>query len=519
MAENVRTEPVWKQLAKVGGVEAPSRNRFDVCIVGAGIAGISTAYRLVQAGQRVIVIDDGAVGGGQTGCTTAHLASAIDDRFTELERIGGEETSRLAGQSHAAAIDAIEEIVQREGIPCEFTRLDGYLIPHEPGEQEFLERELAAARRAGLTAEMITRAPLNGCDTGPAIRFRNQGQFHPLAYLEGLARAILDEGSLIRTGVHVNRVDDGAPAHVETDAGWAIDADAVVVATNSPINDRLAMHTKQFPYTTYAIALDVPANRVAQALYWDTLDPYHYVRLMHAAKREGDDKLIVGGEDHRTGQATDQPRRFQRLEEWARSHFPDAGALTHRWSGQVLETLDGLAFIGLNPGEKHVYIVTGDSGMGMTHGTIASMLLTDLIRGRENPWKGIYDPARKPVKGLLEFASENLKAATTYASWLTPGEVASVDEIKPGSGAVVRLGLRKLAVYRDDKGFLHVRSAVCPHLNSLVTWNAAEKTWDCPAHGSRFTCDGQVTQGPANSNLEPVDLDTLAPQKTPASTR
>src|SRR5690606_9222384 len=275
---------------------------------------------------------------------------------------------------------------------------------------------------------------------------------------------------------------------------------AVVVATNTPINDRLVIHTKQAPYMTYAIGVQVPRGAVTDALFWDTGDPYIYVRLQHD-EVEGD-ILIVGGEDHKSGQADDTLERYQRLEDWIRAHVPTAGEVVHRRAGQVMETIDGLAFIGRNPvGHDNVYVVTGDSGMGMTHGTIAGMLITDLIDQRPNPWEALYDPSRKTLRAAGEFVREALNVSAQYADWVTAGDLSSEDDIAPDSGAVIRNGLAKHAVYRDAKGLLHRRSAVCPHLGCIVAWNEAEKTWDCPCHGSRFDRLGKVINGPANDDL------------------
>jgi nitrite reductase/ring-hydroxylating ferredoxin subunit len=246
---------------------------------------------------------------------------------------------------------------------------------------------------------------------------------------------------------------------------------------------------------------------VTRALYWDTLDAYHYIRTQPIDSLT--DLLIVGGEDHKSGQADDQVERWGRLVEWTRSRFAMAGPVQHRWSGMVMETTDGLAFIGRNPmDEDNVYIATGDSGMGMTHGTIAGLLLTDLILGRDNPWSQIYDPSRKPVWGMAwrEFLSENLNVAKEYAKdWLGGSDVSTEEEIALGEGAVMRRGLGKVAIYRDERGVCHEHSAVCPHLECIVHWNGAEKTWDCPCHGSRFDALGRVIAGPANSPLAEVD--------------
>jgi Rieske Fe-S protein len=245
----------------------------------------------------------------------------------------------------------------------------------------------------------------------------------------------------------------------------------------------------------------VPRVSVTQALYWDTGDPYHYVRLLPGIDADHD-LLIVGGEDHKTGQADDAAERHGRLEAWSRARFPSMREVTHQWGGQVMEPHDGLAFIGRNPLDRdNVYVVTGDSGNGMTHGTIAGMLLTDLILGRDNPWQSLYDPGRVSLRATAEFTREAVNMAAQYADWVTPGDVPDVDQIAKDSGAVVRRGALKVAVYRDSTGALHERSAVCPHLGCIVAWNPAEKTWDCPCHGSRFDKFGEVFNGPANVDL------------------
>jgi len=241
-------------------------------------------------------------------------------------------------------------------------------------------------------------------------------------------------------------------------------------------------------------------------LLWDTPDPYHYVRLQPANANGSHEFLIVGGEDHKTGQATDFDERFAALEEWTRERFPMLESIPLRWSGQVMEPVDGMAYIGLNPGEKHVYIATGDSGNGMTHGTIAGLLLSDLVAGRENEWATLYDPARKSLRAGIEFARENLNVAGQYADYVTPGDVKRVEDIAPGDGAIVRRGFRQIASYRDESGRLHEHSAVCTHLGCIVAWNATEQSWDCPCHGSRYDkLDGHVLNGPAIVGLKPAD--------------
>lgn len=482
--------------------------RTNVCIVGAGIAGMSAAYMLTRAGKAVVVLDDGRIGSGETGRTTAHVTAALDDGFAEITRLHGEHGAKDAAESHMSAIQRIEAIVRLEDIDCDFERVDGYTFLAPGDDIKTLEEELEAARQAGFAdAAIFQRAPLETFDTGAALRFPRQAQFHPLKYISGLARAVVRDGGKIYCGTKVTSVEDGQPCTVKTAGGQVILADDVIVATNSPVNDWMVMHTKQAPYRTYVVGLEVETGSIPHMLLWDTDDPYHYIRVHPAG---GDtahqETLIVGGEDHKTGQAHDTEERFSRLERYAREHFPNAGRVKFRWSGQYMQPVDAMAFIGKNPGsDEHIYIVTGDSGNGMTHGTIGGMLLTDLIMQRDNPWTKLYDPSRISFKAAPEFAKENLNVAEQYAQYLTPGDVGSIDAIEPGSGAVIRRGIHKIAVYKDESGTVTQCSAVCTHLYCIVDWNDTEKSWDCPCHGSRFDPYGRVVSGPAVSDLQKVE--------------
>lgn len=473
----------------------------EVIIVGAGIAGLTTAYLLTKSGRSVLVLDDGPILSGETERTTAHLVNALDDRYYRLRRLHGQEGARLAAESHTAAIDEIERIVKAEKIDCQFERLDGFLFAPPEEREAVILWEHEAAQAAGLAdVEVVASAKLPKYQTGPALRFPRQAQFHPLRYLVALARAIARDGGQIHGHTHVKDIKGGKTAEVHTSNGLVLTAKAVVMATNSPVNDRLVIHTKQAAYRTYVIGARVARGSVPRALFWDTGDPYHYVRLQDLPG-EADDLLIIGGEDHKTGQKDDGADRYENLRRWAAERFP-IGEIRFRWSGQVMEPVDSLAFIGHNPVDRNnVYIATGDSGNGMTHGTIAGMLLDDLICGRENRWARLYDPARKSLGAAGDYTRENTNMAAQYRDWLTRGDVKSADEIPASSGAIVRHGLTKAAVYRDSLGELHECSAVCPHLGGLVRWNHAENTWDCPCHGSRFDPYGHVLNGPAISDL------------------
>ncbi len=484
--------------------------RVNVCIVGAGISGMTCAYLLARTGRSICVIDDGPIAGGETGRTTAHLTAALDDRYYKIEKLHGRDGAQVAAASHSAAIDKVESIASLEEIDCDFERVDGYLFLGGDGKKKDLERELKATRRAGLDTELLDRIPLDSFQSGPALRFPRQAQFHPLKYLKGLARAVLRDGGKIYCGTHVNSVLDGEPATVTTADGKTITADAVIVATNSPVNDWLILHSKQAAYRTYVIGCRVPRGAIPRALYWDTPDPYHYIRLQDAPSSSPGaseaEILIVGGEDHKTGQADDQGARFERLEEWARKRFPMIQSVDYRWSGQVMEPVDYMAYIGRNPGaDRHIFVATGDSGNGMTHGTIAGILLTDLVLGLKNPWTALYDPSRVKLGAAVDYVKENVNVAEQYKDWLTDGDVADEKDIAPGEGAVMRRGSKKIAVYKDESGAIHERSAVCTHLYCIVDWNSTEKSWDCPCHGSRFDPFGKVINGPAITPLHPAD--------------
>ena len=476
----------------------------DVCIVGGGMAGVLTAYLLSRENVNVVLLEAGDFGSGETLRTTAHLANAIDDRFYNLERWHGRDAARLAAESHGAAIDLLEQIARDENIECDFRRLDGYLFCADEHPVDRLRDEYAAARRAGLQdVEMVRSLPSFFPPGRSALRFPRQAQFSPQLFLHGVLKCLEPQGVRIFAQTHVTEVQERPELCVVTETGARVRAGAVVVATNSPINNRVTLHTKVAPYRTYAIAAKIPAGSVAPALYWDTADPYHYVRT--SPGQDGSDLLIVGGEDHKTGQDQHPEHAFDSLERWTREHFPNAGATVYRWSGQVMETLDGLAFIGLNPGsEGRCYVVTGDSGMGMTHSAIAGKLLTDLIQNRKNPWQELYDPARKPLTAAFTYAKENFNMARQYLDWAKPHEKDDATEVQPNEGCVVQRGLHKVALYRAPDGTLHEHSAVCPHLGCIVSWNSVERTWDCPCHGSRFEATGEVINGPASTGLDPA---------------
>jgi glycine/D-amino acid oxidase-like deaminating enzyme/nitrite reductase/ring-hydroxylating ferredoxin subunit len=497
-----RSTSLWMSTRVLDDVPALDRQeKADVVVVGSGIAGMSVAYHLTKAGKNVVVLDRGPISKGMTSRTTAHLTAQCDDGFDLMLKRRGEDLTKSWYQSQVAGIDSIEANIEELGLDCDFRRLDGHLF-HAPGTDEgILDREFDATRKVGMPVHREVGVPFAGQTKTRALRYPNQATFHPLKYLAGLAQAIRKAGGRFYADTIVTEIteDDGS-VEVTTSDGHKVLGSHAVVATNAPINDRYAIHSKQAPYRTYAMAFSVPKGALPDGLYWDTLEAYHYVRLQPGSGKT--DILIVGGADHKSGEADDANARFLAIEAWMRNLVPDLGKELHRWSGQILDTIDYAAFIGLNPGSKQTYVSTGDSGQGITHGAVAGLLISELILTGKSPWTEGYDPARMPVKAAGTFISENLTAVKNFAEYVAPGEKSSWDDLAPGEGAIVRKGLSKVAAYRDEKGVLFLRSAACPHLGCHVHWNSFEHCWDCPCHGSQFAPDGTALNGPAFSQLD-----------------
>ena len=502
----------------------------DVAIIGGGIAGLTAAYLLSKSGKKVAVIEDGYIGSGETSRTTAHITHALDDRYYNLEQKHGLDGARSAANSHTAAINLIESTVKEENIDCDFERLDGFLFLDPTDTKESLDKELEATHKAGInTTEIVEKAPLQSFNTGPCIRFPNQAQFQPLKYLRGLYHAIIRNEGQIFTETHAQEINSDS---IKTIDNYTLKARNIVIATNAPIIDKTSkIYDKQDAFRTYVIGARIKKGAIPTALYWDTgnqnsenlVAPYHYVRIQKRDNDEdNDDKnydlLIIGGEDHQTGNFSsddDIEKRYSRLESWAKDRFP-IEAIKYRWSGQVMEPQDSIAFIGHNPGDNrnNIYIATGDSGNGITHGTIAGILLTDLILGKSNPWTALYDPSRKPRKvpgaksEVGETQSQEAEKPTDQdkqkndkrSSSKSEEKITSLENLKERQGIV--LEEEKIAAYKDPTGQLHTYSAVCTHLGCTVTWNNSEKSFDCPCHGSRFSSSGTVINGPANTALE-----------------
>lgn len=467
-----------------------------MALVGGGITGLTAALLLKRAGLRVAVLEANKVAGGVTAFTTAHLTEALDTRWHRLTRNFGKEGATLAAQSQRAAIERIAAFVAEEGIDCSFRRVPGWLFAEDDRGAKELDKEAEACTAVGLRTSFAQ--PALPFAVKRALRIEDQAEFHPLRYLAALARAVKGGGSSIYQDARVLEIEDGAPCRVRTATG-TVTCRNVFMATHSPVNDTVLLQTRLAQYRSYVVAARMEETPL-DGLYWDTEDPYHYLRASACA---GERFLIVGGADHKVGQRADTDACYQELRDWVRRRFPQAGqgsgkAFEHQWSAQVVETVDGLPYIGRNPHDQQIWIATGYAGNGMTHGTMAAMLVSDLILGRKNPWSEVYDPSRiKPIASFKDWAKENVDFPLHLLGDRLKGPAAhGLEDVPRGTGRLVEIGGERLAVYRDEAGSLTAVSAVCTHMGCLVGWNEAERSWDCPCHGGRFSPQGEVLNGP-----------------------
>jgi glycine/D-amino acid oxidase-like deaminating enzyme/nitrite reductase/ring-hydroxylating ferredoxin subunit len=503
---NTETSPYWSHSASLPHFPKLERNlEVDVVVVGAGITGLTTAYLLARDGRSVAVLERDRCARVDTGHTTAHVAMVTDLRLSDLAQKFGRPHAQAVWDAGLASIFEIESIVGRHQIDAGFERVPGYLhAPNgkvERSDVERFEEEAALANALGFDALFEESVPFVG---GPGVRFENQARFHPRKYLAGLIRAIEEIGGMIYEHTNADEFGD-EPIAVKAN-GHQIRCKDIVIATHNPlvglrgITSATFFQTKLALYTSYAIAGRVPTATIPDALFWDTADPYQYLRL---EPHRDHDLVIFGGEDHKTGQTSDTDVCYERLVEPLARRIPGF-TVAHRWSGQVIETPDGLPFIGLVT--DHQYAATGFAGNGMTFGTLAAMMISDAIVGRRNPWAELFDPGRPVLRrGLWDYLKEN----ADYPYYLIRDRFAgaegrSLRSVKRREGKIIDWRGQKAAAYRDHKGTLTIRSATCTHMGCVVDWNEAERTWDCPCHGSRFTPTGRVISGPAETPLAEV---------------
>jgi glycine/D-amino acid oxidase-like deaminating enzyme/nitrite reductase/ring-hydroxylating ferredoxin subunit len=505
MAE-LDTTSYWLRSAHISQYPALSRNlKVDVAVVGGGLTGITAAYLLKAAGLTVAVIERERCAQIDTGHTTAHLTMVTDLQLTELVKNFGKEAATAVWDAGRIAIDQIESHVAAERIDCDFRRVPGYLheaIEGEGATPDELNEVANLARELGFDAAFETAVP--HFDRA-GVRFPRQALFHPRKYLAALVRGIPGDGSYVCEQTIAEEVVDD-PLSIKCGA-FTVTCDYIVLATHTPLIGKTnlvsatVLQTKLALYTTYAVGGLLPSGGVPHGLYWDTKDPYHYLRV---EPQHGSDYAILGGEDHKTGQVEDTRKCYEALEQTAHKMLPGF-RLTDRWSGQVIETNDGLPYIGET--SERQFAATGFAGNGMTFGTLSAMMARDAALGRTNPWRDIFSIDRTKLRGgTWDYLKENKDylyyiVRDRFAS--TQG--ASVRVLRRGEAKVLNVNGKRTAAFRDEKGTVVLRSAICTHMGCEVGWNQAESTWDCPCHGSRFHTDGSVIAGPAESPLAEID--------------
>ncbi|HVT42991.1 MAG TPA: FAD-dependent oxidoreductase [Thermoanaerobaculia bacterium] len=473
----------------------------DVAIVGAGITGITAAYLLGKEGRHVVLLDKGRIAMAETGHTTAHIVDAADADYRELVKTHGEQNVRLDSEAVRSAVVRIRAFVDELRIDCDFRPVDGYLFTENPDHLDHLKKQLEHLAAAGVEVEWVDDVPLPFSTAG-ALRYRNQHSFHVRRYLLPLAEAAAALGVRIVENTLATAVENAESdgwCRLTTDRG-VIRARHVILASHVPINDRSALWAKMHATRTYVVATPIEPGRAPDALFWDTEDPYHYVRLFET---DGRLFLIVGGEDRDVGKEGNDEERYGALETWCRERFGST-EFPWRWSGQINEPADSIPLIGESSHGTNVWMATGYSGTGMTYGTLGAMILADLVLGRTNRFSELYAPGRIRMASMLEtIATKAAEMPKRLFDKVTGADVetTTVEEIAEGDGAIVSAGEQKYGVARVD-GALQSVDPTCTHMGCTVAWNGAEKSWDCPCHGSRFDLEGKVINGPATTPLE-----------------
>ncbi|MGQ3413185.1 FAD-dependent oxidoreductase [Natrinema sp. LN54] len=485
----------------------------DAAVIGGGITGLTAAIELTEAGQSVAVLESDRIVESTTGHTTAKLTSQHGLVYDTLVSEFGEERARQYAEANEAAIDEVERRVEESDIDCDFRRTEAYTYAASPDDVSQVRDEVDAAQRLGLPASYVEETPLP-YEVDGAVRFDEQAAFHPRKYLLSIADEIHGEGSYVFEETRALEIEPGTPCRVETEHGDVV-ADDVVVATHFPVFDRAGYFARMHPHRAYLLAVRIDGSPPA-GMYYNTASPPATIRRYPVTESaetdeagEAEELLIVGGQSHKPSvDGVPTSERYRRCEAFAREHF-DVESIAYRWSTMDYSPVDDVPFIGqIDPLSEHVYVGTGFKGWGMTNGTAAGMILADLITEGENPWADVFDPQRfTPKASAKSFLKENAKVGGSFVgdrikSLLASLEARGSDGLPDrGDARVVRRTDQPLGVYRDEEGTTHAVSATCPHMGCLVRWNDAERTWDCPCHGSRFTHDGEVLSGPAVEGL------------------
>lgn len=477
----------------------------EVLIIGGGITGVTAAYLLAKAGHSVMLVEKARLCGGETHFTTAHISYPSDIRMRELVKKFGENHACAVWDAGQAAAEQIRRNVCHEEIDCAFGHVPGYLYAAEDApldaETAHLQEDAKLAQKLGFDAHFMQDCPVTG---RPAVAFGNLMKFHPTQYVMKLAKAAQEAGCQIHEECEAKDFD--TEKHSVRCNGHEVSYQHVFIATHVPLQgsagtvSAMLLQTKLAGYSTYAMEAMLPPDSAPEALWWDTADPYFYFRT---DATPGGLRIIAGGQDHKTGQVEDTEACYTALTRQLLNLFPMA-RLTRRWSGQVIETVDGLPYIGEYAGQ---YVATGFSGTGMTFGTLAAMMFAGHVQGIENPWKDLFSIERKELSSSWDYVKENKDYPFYMAKAVFMGGNRDPRALADGEGAILRVDGKKAAVSKDETGKLTVLSAICPHMGCVVAWNKADRTWDCPCHGSRFTPAGAVMAGPAESPLKPLQSD------------
>jgi glycine/D-amino acid oxidase-like deaminating enzyme/nitrite reductase/ring-hydroxylating ferredoxin subunit len=493
------TESLWLAATEPRRFPRLDRERsFDVAIAGAGITGLTTALLLKREGLRVAVLERGRVGGGATGLTTAKVSALQEVKYSEIRSRNGARAAAAYAACSLAAVDRMATIVRELDIDCAWERMPAYTYAATPDQVDAVREEAGAARAAGLPVATTNVVPLP-FEVPLAVRLDDQAQFHPVRYLLALADAVAGDGSAIFEETGVERVAEGSPCRVRTLGGFTISADDVVIATNYPVLDRGLFFARMEAVRSYCVAGPV-ADGLPDGMLISAGSPTRSVR---GFRDGGKDWLIVGGEGHLTGTEDAEPERFAALARFAREHY-GVDDVPYRWSTQDGMPTDRVPYVGrYTPISRHLYVACGFQKWGMTGGTFAAELLRDRITGLENAHTGAFDPTRITPRSTPEVAKAGVWVGRhLVGDRLTPAEAGSAADVPAGEARVVRSGLGKTGVFRDEQGVVHAVSLRCTHLGCLLHFNDAERSWDCPCHGSRFGIDGEVLAGPATHPLE-----------------
>ncbi|WP_343671140.1 FAD-dependent oxidoreductase [Chitinophaga sp.] len=475
---------------------------YDVVIVGGGITGLTTALLLQEAGKRCLLLEAANIGFGTTGGTTAHLNTILDTSYDQIEKNFDKESAGLVRESVGAAIGLIQQNVERFSIDCGFNYTDAYLFAQHEKQAEALDIIAKATREAGVNITMQDQLPA-AIPFAKAYKITDQASFNPLPYIYGLAHAFEKAGGVIVQDCRVIEIHNTQHIKVDTSIGEFTGMN-IVYATHIPPGINL-LHLRCTPYRSYAIAVRLADNAYPNALLYDMHEPYHYYRTQVV---NGKKYLVVGGEDHKTGHVENTDQCFRNLEALVREQF-NVKSVDYKWSSQFYESADGLPYIGYMPGQPdNVYVATGFGGNGMVYSGVAAMVIRNIIVGKHRATEKLFDPNRiKPIAGFTNFLTHNADVVKLFFGKLFPAyKLMELAELAPGQAQVVSYEGHRVAMYKDESGKLHAVNPVCTHLKCEVSWNMAEKSWDCPCHGARYDVDGRVLNTPADRDLEHLDI-------------